>query len=135
MFFKIESRNFQVQFEMEFRETLQNFNSIRQPIKKDENNNCLNQLNELKFCEVSWNSISNRCWKFQLSILKKKVLFQKKNFLSPTAKIDPKDGISRPNFQWRFCLKVPSNHWKPRSFGYQRNHNNIDRKSGHRPRH
>ena len=33
-------------------ETSQNFNSIRQPIKKDENNNCLNKLNELKFCEV-----------------------------------------------------------------------------------
>ena len=62
-------------------------------------------LIELKFCEVSRNSISNRCWKFQLSILKnKKVLFLKKYFLSRTAMIDPKDGVSRPNFQWRFCL-------------------------------
>ena len=26
----------------------------------------LNELNELKFCEVSRNSLSNRCWKFQL---------------------------------------------------------------------
>ena len=34
------------------------------------------------------------------SILKKKkVLFLKKYFLSRTAKIDPKDGVSRPNFQ------------------------------------
>ena len=39
-------------------------------------------LIELKFCEVSRNSFSNRCWKFQLSILKnKKVLILKKYFL------------------------------------------------------
>ena len=38
-------------------------------------------LIELKFCEDSRNSISNRCWKFQLSILKnKKVLSLKKHF-------------------------------------------------------
>ena len=49
----IEGGNFQVRFEIEFRETMQNFNSMRQPIKKHENNNCLNKLNELKFCEVS----------------------------------------------------------------------------------
>ena len=50
--------------------------------RKNGNKNCLNELNELKFCEVSRNSFSNRCWKFQLSILKnKKVLFQKKYFL------------------------------------------------------
>ena len=24
-------------------------------------------------------------------------------FLSRTAKLDPEDGVSRPNFQWRFC--------------------------------
>ena len=37
-------------------------------------------LIELKFCKVSWNSISKWTWKFQLSILKnKKVLFLKKN--------------------------------------------------------
>ena len=34
LFFKIESWNFQVQFEIEFCETSQNFNSIRKPIKK-----------------------------------------------------------------------------------------------------
>ena len=84
LFFKIEGWNFQVQFEIEFRETLQNFNSIRQPIKKHENNNCLNKLNELKFCEVSQILISNWTWKFQLSILKnKKVLFLKKIFFRP----------------------------------------------------
>ena len=36
----------------------------------------------------------------KLSILKNKnVLFIKKYFLSRTAKVDPKDGVSRPNFQ------------------------------------
>ena len=49
LFFKIESWNFQNQFEKEFRETSQSFNSIRQPIEKNENNNCLNKLNELKW--------------------------------------------------------------------------------------
>ena len=38
--------------------------------EKNKNNNCLNELNELQLCEVSWNLISNGCWKFQLSILK-----------------------------------------------------------------
>ena len=37
--------------------------------------------------------------RFQLSILKnKKVLFLKKYFLSRTAMIDPKDGVSRLKF-------------------------------------
>ena len=41
-------------------------------------------LIELKFCEVSRNSISNWIWKFQLSILKdKKVLFLKIIFFWP----------------------------------------------------
>ena len=84
MFFKIESWNFQVQFEIEFRETSQNFNSIRQPREKNVNNNCLNELNDLKQCEVSRNLFANRCWKFQLSIMKnKKVLFLKKSFFKP----------------------------------------------------
>ena len=84
LFFNIESWNFQVHFEIYFRETLQNFNSIRQPIKKDENNNCLKKLNVLKFCEDSRILISNWTWKFQLSILKnKKVLFLKKFFFKP----------------------------------------------------
>ena len=94
LFFKIESWNFQVQFEIEFRETMQNFNSIRQPIKKHENNNCLNKLNELKFCEVSRNSISNRCWKFQLSILKnKKVLSLKKIFFNSRCQYQNKKSL------------------------------------------
>ena len=45
MFFKIENWNFQVHFEIQFCETSQNFNSNRQPIKKDEDNNCLKKLN------------------------------------------------------------------------------------------
>ena len=68
--------------------------------RNNKNNYCLNKVNELKFCEVSWNSISNRYWKFQLSILKnKKVFFLKK--ISCNAKIDD---VSRPNFQWRFWM-------------------------------
>ena len=53
LFFKIESWNF----------------SIRCPI-------------ELKFCEVSRNSFSNRCWQFQFSILKNKKGLFLKNILS-----------------------------------------------------
>ena len=74
LFFKIESWNFQVQFEIKFRETSQNFNSFslfRQLLFSSFFIGC---LIELKFCEVSWNSISNWTWKFQPSILKKKVL-------------------------------------------------------------
>ena len=54
----------------------------------------------MKFCEVSRILILNLTWKFHLSILKnKKVLFLKeKYFLSRTAKIHPKDGVSRFNF-------------------------------------
>ena len=44
LFFKIESWNFQVQFEIEFRETSQNFNSIRQRI----------QNTEIKIFWMSW---------------------------------------------------------------------------------
>ena len=41
-------------------------------------------LIELKFCEVSRNSFSNRYWKFQLSILKnKKSFISKKKFFKP----------------------------------------------------
>ena len=104
MFFKIEGWNFQVQFEIEFRETLQNFNSIRQPIKKHENNNCLNKLNELKFCEVSRILISNWTWKFQLSILKnKKVLFLKKIFFWPYRQDTSKRWRVPSQFSRRFC--------------------------------
>ena len=79
MFFKIESWNCQVQFEIKIRETSQNFNSFslfRQLLFSSFFIGC---LIELKFCKVSWNSISNWIWKFQLSILKnKKVLFLEK---------------------------------------------------------
>ena len=103
--FKIESWKFQHLFEKAFFETSQNVNSIRQLIKKWKNNG-LNELNDLKFFELSQNFISNRCWKFQLSFLKnRKVLILKKYFLavvSKYAKVDPKDGACCPNFQWRF---------------------------------
>ena len=72
LFFKIESWNFQVQFEIEFRETSQNFNSFslfRQLLFSSFFIGCLIVL---KFREVSGNSISNWTWKFQLSILKNK---------------------------------------------------------------
>ena len=79
LFFKIESWNFQQLFEIEFRETSHNFNSFssfRQFLFQFFSIFCLIAL---KFCEVSRNSLSNRCWKFQLCILKnKKVLFLKK---------------------------------------------------------
>ena len=83
MFLKIENWNFQYLFEIEFRETSQNFNSFglfRQLLFSFFSMGC---LIELKLCEVSQNSFSNRYWKFQLSTLKnKKVLFLKKYFLS-----------------------------------------------------
>ena len=81
LFFKLESWNFQVQFEIKIRESSQNFNSFsffRQLLFSSFFIGC---LIELKFCKVSRNSISNWTWKFQLSILKnKKVLFLNKNF-------------------------------------------------------
>ena len=58
LFFKIQSWNFQQLFEREFRETSQNFKAIRQKIGINWNINC---LYELKFCEVSRNSLSNSC--------------------------------------------------------------------------
>ena len=84
MFVKIEIWNFQHLFDLLFRETSQKFSSFEQllfPIEKS----CLNVcLNELKFCKVSRNPKSNRCWKFQLSILtNKKVLFLKKIWSVP----------------------------------------------------
>ena len=61
-------------------------------------------LIELKFCEVSQNSFSNRCWKFQLFILKnKKVLFLKKKCFFLLLSISKqKSFVYWPNFQWRF---------------------------------
>ena len=51
-------------FHGSFQHLFKNINSIRQRIKKNGNKNCLNELNEVKFCEVSLNSLSNRCYKF-----------------------------------------------------------------------
>ena len=59
---------------------------------------------------MSWNFVRFHEIQFQtdtesfsiLSWKTKKVLFLKKYFLSSTAKLDPKDGVSRSNFQWRF---------------------------------
>ena len=104
-FFKIKSSNFQYLLDKEFRKTSQNFNSMD---RKNGNKHCLNELNEfneLKFCEVSRNSFSKRCWKFQLSILKDK----KREFQQMV--------LCCPNFHWRFWLKyhwfsrIPSRSW------------------------
>ena len=73
MFFKIDSWNFQHLFDLGFLETSQNVNSFREPIEKKSN-----EQNELKVCEVLQNPKSNRCWKFQFFILKKKDLLLKK---------------------------------------------------------
>ena len=59
--FWIGSWNIQHLFKNEFCEISQNFNSIRQPTEMNRNNNYLKELNELKFCEVSWTFISSRC--------------------------------------------------------------------------
>ena len=103
LFFKIESWNFQNLFEIEFRETSQNFNSFslfRQLLIFVFSIVC---LIELKFCEVSRNSFSNRFWKFLLSIILEKVLFLKKTFnLLSISK--QKSFVYRLNFQWRFWL-------------------------------
>ena len=111
LFVKIDSWDFQHLFDFDagFRETSQNFSSSRQPIEKNLNKSCLCELNELEFCEASQNPKSNRCWKFQLSILKnKKVLFLKKYDLSHMVRIIlfltnscPLDGAI---LEWRFCL-------------------------------
>ena len=63
-------------------------------------------LIELKFCEVSRNYFSNRCWKFQLSILKnKKVLFLKKYNLVRSLSID-QESSNRWRLLSQFSVKV-----------------------------
>ena len=107
MFFKIESWNFQVQFEIKIRETSQTFNSFsffRQLLFSSFFIRC---LIELKFCKVSWNSISKWTWKFQLSILKnKKVLFLKKNFFGPLSISKQKNFVYWLNFKEGFGLNT-----------------------------
>ena len=66
--------------------------------RKNDNNNWLNELNELKFCEVSQKSML-KVLLFYL-VKGKKVLFLKNIYFY--AKIDPKDGACCPDFQWRF---------------------------------
>ena len=101
--FKIESCNFQHLFEKEFRETSQNFNSF----------SSFRQFLFSFFLSVvwlSWNFVRFHEILFQtdaesfsfLSWKTKKFYSLKKSFLSRTAKVDPKDGVSSPNFQWRF---------------------------------
>ena len=78
LFVKIESWNFQQLFDLGFRETLQNFNSFNQTFRWHFSRGNKSCPNELKFCEVSRNNKSKRCWKFQNSILtNEKVLFLK----------------------------------------------------------
>ena len=93
MFFKIESWNFQHLFENKFRETSQNFNSIRQQIQNMET-----EISE--WVEILWGFTKfffKQMLKFQLSILKiKKVLFLKKYHLSRSLKIDQDNSI-----RWR----------------------------------
>ena len=66
-------------------------------------------LNELKICEISRNPKSNRCWKFQLSILtNKKKLSLKKYELSQEwtgFNIKTTNFVYRPNFWVKiYCL-------------------------------
>ena len=102
LFFKIESWNFQVQFESEFRETSQNFNSIRQPIKKDKNNICLNRLNELKICEVSWIDFKLNLKVSAFYLEKKKSFIPEKKIFKPLSISKQKSFVYWPNFQWKF---------------------------------
>ena len=63
----------------------------------------------MKFCEVSRNSIPNKVLKVSAFYLEKQKSFipKKKNLFGRTAKVDPKDGVSCPNFQWRFWRQPP----------------------------
>ena len=67
--------------------------------RKSENNNCLNALGELKL--VRFHEILYQTDTESFSFLSWKT---KKAIVSKYAKIDPKDGASSPNFQWRFCF-------------------------------
>ena len=64
-------------FQKEFRETSQNFNSIRQWIKNG-NKNC---LNELKFCEVSQNFFFKQMLKVSAFYLEKQKSFIPKKYI------------------------------------------------------
>ena len=80
LFVKIEIWNFHHLFDLLFHETSQNSSSFGQllfPVEKCHLNVFV--WMSWNFCKVSQNSKSNRCWKFQLSILiNNKVVFLKK---------------------------------------------------------
>ena len=84
LFFKIESWNFQVQFEIEFRETLQNFNSIRQPIENMETTIVWMSPMSSNFVRFHEILFQTDAMLKQLSILKnKKSFIPKKLFFKP----------------------------------------------------
>jgi hypothetical protein len=79
--FVCQDRNmkFQQLFDLGFRLTLQNYNSFRQTFRWHLSTGDKSCPNELKFCVISRNKKSKRCWKFQSSIMtNKKVLFLQK---------------------------------------------------------
>ena len=84
LFVKIEIRNFQHLFDFLFHEASQNFSSFRQTFRWHFSIDEKNCPNELKFCEVSWNKKSKRCWKFQISILTNKIFW----FLKKRLRLD-----------------------------------------------
>ena len=116
MFFKIESWNFQHLFEIEFREASQNFNSFSSFY------NCYFPF----FYQLSdWAEILQGFMKFNFKLnlkvsafyLEKQKSFipKKKFFFGRTAKIHPKDGVSRLNFPEGFgkiIAKIDSEFWK-----------------------
>ena len=61
---------------------LTKFQLIQRTHRKNRNKSCLYKLNELKFCEVSWNPKSNGWLKFHFSMLKKQKSFIPKKIWS-----------------------------------------------------
>ena len=99
MLFKIESLNFQHLIETEFCERLKNIQLIQLIQTIVIFISSVTCLIELKFWEVSRSSYGNKCWKFQLSILKnKKVLFLQKYFLSRSQHQNKKALFTDPIF-------------------------------------
>ena len=93
LFFRIESWHFQHPFETEFLKTSQNFSPFRKLLISF----------FLWVVWLSWNFVSqrsflNRYWKFQLSILKKKVLFLRIHQNKKTLFTDP---IFSEGFGWK----------------------------------
>ena len=89
------------------------FQLIQRTHRKNQNKSCLYKLNELKFCEVSQSSKSNRYWKCQLSILEnKKVLFLKQKWSKPYGQISSFINQQMApwwrNFHWRFWFPQPT---------------------------